>query len=247
MDQNCQKVPLVSFKKAPLKPHRSAYWCIPPKENSTFVACMEDVLAVYACPYNENKPVICMDEKPYQLLDEARSPIPMKPSSTKKLDSEYIRKGSCSIFVFNEPLTGWRHVSAQQRRTKKDWAYQIKELLTHYYPEEEKIVLVMDNLNTHTLSSLYETFPPEEAYSYASRLEIHYTPKHGSWLNMAEIEINVMTSQCLGRRISSIQILQKELSIWESKRNLDQKGIDWQFTTEKARVKLKHLYPKTTS
>lgn len=205
---------------------------------------MEDVLSVYARTYDSNKPVICMDEKPYSLLGECREPIAMKPGSLKKIDSEYVRKGTCSIFVFNEPLTGWRHVEASERRTKKDWAHQIKELLTIYYKEEPTIILVMDNLNTHALSSLYEAFPPEEARRYASRLEIHYTPKHGSWLNMAEIEIQAMSSQCLARRIPSLPLLQKELEAWEQERNIEQKGIDWQFTTADARVKLKHLYPE---
>lgn len=204
---------------------------------------MEDILEVYQRPYQFDKPVICMDEKPFQLLDETREPIPMKPSQPKKEDSEYVRNGSCSIFVFNEPLTGWRHVEASARRTKIDWAKQIKTLLTVYYPTEPTIVLVMDNLNTHTLGALYETFPAEEAREYASRLEIHYTPKHGSWLNMAEIEINVMTSQCLGRRIPGIDALQHELAAWECARNVTQKGIDWQFTTTNARIKLKSLYP----
>lgn len=208
---------------------------------------MEDILAVYARPHQAQRPVICMDEKPYQLLDEACQPIPMKPAQVKKVDSEYIRKGSCSIFVFTEPLTGWRHVQASARRTKKDWALQVKQLLTVYYPTQPTVVLVMDNLNTHTLSSLYETFPPEEARAYASRLEIHYTPKHGSWLNMAEIEINVMTSQCLGRRLPGIEALNHELAAWESDRNDQQKRIDWQFKTQDARIKLKHLYPIVSS
>lgn len=205
---------------------------------------MEDLLDLYARPYDAKRPVICMDEKPYQLLDECREALPMKPNQIRKIDHEYLRKGSCSIFVFNEPLTGWRHVQASNQRTKKDWAYQIKKLLTVYYPEEPTVVLVMDNLNTHTLSSLYETFPAAEAHAYCSRLELHYTPKHGSWLNMAEIEIQAMTSQCLKRRIATLERLQQELAAWEQARNRQQKGIDWQFTTAEARVKLKHLYPK---
>lgn len=204
---------------------------------------MEDVLSVYARPYHADRPVICMDEKPYQLLDECREPLEMRPGSLRKIDSEYIRKGSCSIFVFSEPLTGWRHVQASERRTKKDWAHQIKELLTVHYPNEPTVVLVMDNLNTHALSSLYEAFPSEEARTYASRLDVHYTPKHGSWLNMAEIEIQAMTSQCLRRRIPTLARLQEELTAWEQDRNSQQKVINWQFTTQEARIKLKHLYP----
>lgn len=204
---------------------------------------MEDVLSVYARPYHADRPVICMDEKPYQLLDECREPLEMRPGSLRKINSEYIRKGSCSIFVFSEPLTGWRHVQASERRTKKDWAHQIKELLTVHYPNEPTVVLVMDNLNTHALSSLYEAFPSEEARTYASRLDVHYTPKHGSWLNMAEIEIQAMTSQCLRRRIPTLARLQEELTAWEQDRNSQQKVINWQFTTQEARIKLKHPYP----
>lgn len=153
---------------------------------------MEDVLEVYALPYDEKIPLICMDEKPYQLLGEKLEPLPMGPGSPQKQDYEYIRNGVCSIFVFTEPLAGWRHVCAKEQRTKVDWAYQIKELLEVHYPMAEKVRLVMDNLNTHTIGSLYEAFPPAQALALAKRLEIHYTPKHGSWLNIAEIELNVL-------------------------------------------------------
>jgi hypothetical protein len=205
---------------------------------------MEDVLAVYARPYNPQKPVVCMDEKAYQLLDHARDPLPAQPGSIEKIDNEYKREGTCSIFIFTEPLSGWRHAEALPRRTKKDWAHKIKWLLDDQYPEEEKIVLVMDNLNTHTISSLYEAFSPEEAFRLAQRLEIHFTPKHGSWLNIAEIELSAMAVQCLGdRRIPSINALNSELLAWHTQRNKDQKGVDWQFTTDAARDKLKRLYP----
>jgi hypothetical protein len=205
---------------------------------------MEDILAVYARPYDENRPVICMDEKPYQLLDHSRPPIPMMPGKPAREDYEYIRNGTCSIFMFTEPLAGWRHAKALPQRTKKDWAHQIQWLLDEQYPKAEKLVLVMDNLNTHALSSLYEAFPPHTAFSLAQRLEIHYTPKHGSWLNIAEIELSAMTVQCLGkRRISTIKHLNSELAAWHRKRNLNQKGVDWQFTTTDARIKLKRLYP----
>lgn len=183
---------------------------------------MEDVLDVYALPYNPLRPVICMDEKPYQLLGEARDPLPMRPGSTQKLDSEYVRKGTCSIFMFNEPLEGWRHTSVIEHRTASDWAEEIKALVDSR-PEAEKIVLVMDNLNTHAVASLYKRFEAKEARRIASRLEIHYTPKHGSWLDMAEIELNVMTRQCLVRRIQDIETLRKELNAWECERN-DKRG-----------------------
>jgi hypothetical protein len=205
---------------------------------------MEDVLAVYARPYDKNMPVVGMDEKPYQLLGDTREPLPMKAGSAQREDYEYRRNGTCSIFIFTEPLSGWRHARASPQRTKKDWAYYIKWLLDEQYPEAKKIVLVMDNLNTHVISSLYETFSPEEAFRLAQRLEIHYTPKHGSWLNIAEIELSAMTAQCLGgRRISDITALNEELAAWHTRRNQTQKGVDWQFTTADARIKLKRLYP----
>ena len=205
---------------------------------------MEDVLEVYSRPYDPAKPVICMDEKPFQLLSEVREPLPMKPGKEEKVDNEYIRKGTCSIFIFTEPLAGWRYAQAFEHRTKKDWAQRIKWVLDNQYPDVEKVTLVMDNLNTHVISSLYETFPPEEAFRLAQRLEIHYTPKHGSWLDIAEIELSALAVQCLGhRRIPSIDALNQELSAWETKRNTNQKGVDWHFTTVDARIKLKHVYP----
>jgi hypothetical protein len=205
---------------------------------------MEDVLAVYERPYDENRPVVSMDEKPYQLLGDIREPLPMKPGSAGREDCEYLRNGTCSIFIFTEPLSGWRYAQAFPRRTKKDWALRIQWLLNEQYPEAEKIVLVMDNLNTHAVSSLYETFSPQEALRLAGRLEIHFTPKHGSWLNIAEIELSAMTAQCLGdRRIPDIESLNKELAAWHNRRNQSQKGVDWQFTTVDARIKLKSLYP----
>ena len=205
---------------------------------------MEDVLEVYALPYDKDIPLICMDEQPCQLLDEKLKPLPMKLGKPAKEDYEYVRKGSCSIFVFCEPLEGWRHVHASERRTKIDWALHIEELLDVYYPEAAKIRLVMDNLNTHSIGSLYEAFEPEKALRLAKRLEIHYTPKHGSWLNIAEIELNVMTLQCLGRRIPTIELLNMELAAWEQQRNSETKTVQWQFTTTKARDKLINLYPK---
>ena len=208
------------------------------------MAAMEDVLSVYARPYDKKKPVVCMDEKPYQLLSLSCPSIPMKKGKSEREDYEYIRNGTCSIFIFTEPLAGWRYAQAFTQRTKKDWARNIKWLLDEQYPDAEKVVLVMDNLNTHTISSLYETFPPEEAFRLAQRLEIHFTPKHGSWLNIAEIELSAMAAQCLGnRRIADLMTMNEELSVWHTKRNKTQKGVDWQFKTKDARIKLKRLYP----
>lgn len=204
---------------------------------------MEDVLDVYSRPYDAKHPVICMDEKPYQLLGEVRDPLPMRPGSDLKLDSEYVRKGTCSIFMFNESLAGWRHTSVREHRTANDWAEEI-QYLVNSRPDAEKIVLVMDNLNTHALASLYKRFAPKEARRIASKLEIHYTPKHGSWLDMAEIELNVLTRQCLARRIADIETLRRQLYAWECDRNEARGKIVWQFTTEDARVKLASLYPK---
>lgn len=222
-----------------------ACWCIPPEQNSAFVAAMEDVLEVYTRSYNPQKPVICMDEKPYQLLDNVREPLPIRPGSIEKVDSEYERNGTCSIFIFTEPLGGWREAEALPRRTKIDWAHKVKWLLDEQYSDAKKVVLVMDNLNTHTMSSLYEAFPPEEAFRLAQRLEIHFTPKHGSWLNIAECELSALAAQCLGsRRIADIDVLNMELKAWNTRRNLTQKGVDWHFTTADARSKLKRLYPK---
>ena len=204
---------------------------------------MEDVLDVYHRPYDENCPVICMDEKPFQLLDHSRTPIPMKPGKPARYDYEYKKHGTCSIFVFSQPLKGWRTVSVSKRRTKKDWARLVAELLEVHYRDVPKVCLVMDNLNTHVISSLYETFPPERARALARRLEIHYTPKHGSWLNMAEIELSAMTSQVLGRRIPGIKALARELTSWATSRNSSSAPINWQFTTTSARTKLRSLYP----
>ena len=205
---------------------------------------MEDVLSVYARPYDPKKPVICMDEKPYQLLSLARPSLPMEPGSPEREDFEYKRIGICSIFIFTEPLGSWRYSEAFPQRTKKDWAHRIKWLLDKQYSKAEKVVLVMDNLNTHAISSLYEAFPPEEAFRLAGRLEIHFTPKHGSWLNIAEMELSSMASQCLGkRRISCIESLNAELAVWHARRNQNQRGVDWHFTTNDARLKLKRLYP----
>lgn len=205
---------------------------------------MEDILETYALPYDPQIPLVCMDEQPCQLLGDAYEPIPMKPGQLRREDYEYVREGTCSIFVFTAPLKGWRHIEAKKRRTKLDWAHQIDRLLMEDFPEVEKVRLVMDNLNTHTIGSLYQAFPAEKARDLAKRLEIHYTPKHGSWLNIAEIELSAVTQQCLSRRIPSIEILNSHLSAWEMNRNDCSKHVDWHFTTEQARGKLKYLYPK---
>lgn len=205
---------------------------------------MEDVLDTYELPYNPLQPVVCMDEKPYQLLGEARDPLPMRKGSNQKIDSEYQRKGTCSIFVFTEPLGGIRHLNVRERRTAVDWAEEIKYLADVCYPDAEKITLIMDNLNTHKISSLYKAFPAAEARRLTKRLDVHYTPKHGSWLNIAEIELNVMTRQCLSRRIDEISKLRSELSCWEVERNNRVSTIKWHFTNNDARMKLISLYPK---
>jgi hypothetical protein len=205
---------------------------------------MEDVLEVYSRPYNAAYPVVCMDEKPLQLLADARKRIPASKGKSERYDSEYVRSGTCSIFLFTEPLNGWRYANAQERRTKIDWAHQIKWLLNDQYPDVKKVVLVMDNLNTHNISSLYEAFEPQEAFALSQRLEIHYTPKHGSWLDIAEIELSALGRQCLGtRRIDNLQDLNTELRAWYIGRNKKQCSVDWQFTTDDARIKLKRLYP----
>ena len=208
------------------------------------MAAMEDVLEVYALPYDPEKPVVCMDEKPYQKLDHVRDPLPARPGSIEKVDGEYKREGTCSIFIYTEPLGSWRHSEALDRRTKTDWAHLTKWVLDEQYPDAEKVVMVMDNLNTHNITSLYEAFQAEEALRLAKRLEIHYTPNHGSWLNIAECELSALAAQCLSdRRIPTIEKLNDELTAWNVRRNQTQKGVDWQFTTEDARVKLKRLYP----
>jgi len=204
---------------------------------------MENILELYQRPYDPNKPLICMDETSKQLVKETRSPIAATPGQPARYDYEYERNGVSNIFMFYEPFGGKRYVSITDRHTKKDWAIQIKQLLDVCFPTAEKIVLVVDNLNTHNGSSLYETFSPEEARRLLNRLEIHYTPKHGSWLNIAEIELRVLSGQCLNRRIPDRQILQNEVAAWQNQRNFKQAKVDWRFSTDDARIKLKRLYP----
>lgn len=208
------------------------------------MANMEDVLDIYSLPYDPDIPMICMDEQPRQLIKEVRKTIPPKQGKPARIDYEYERNGTANIFMFTEPLGEWRHVEVTERRTSVDWAQQIRSLLDVFYPDAKSIRLVMDNLNTHKIASLYEAFEAQEARRLAKRLEIHYTPKHGSWLNIAEIELSALTKQCLDRRIPDIETLRKEVEVWERNRNNKQKGVDWQFTTENARTKLKRLYPQ---
>ncbi len=205
---------------------------------------MEDVLEVYTRPHDERFPQVCLDEKSKQLVGETREPLAASPGQPARHDHEYERKGTANLFIVCEPLAGWRHVSVTERRTKLDWARCIKELVDLHYPSAEKIVLVMDNLNTHTPAALYEAFDPSEARRLLKRLEIHYTPKHGSWLNMAEIELSVLARQCLDRRIPDRESLGGEVGAWEEDRNAAESSIEWRFTTTEARIKLKHLYPE---
>jgi hypothetical protein len=222
-------------------------WVIPPEENGQFVACMEDILDIYQRPYNPEVPVVCQDEKPVQLVSDKRVPLPVQPGRPKREDYEYKREGIANIFMHSEPLAGWRKVKVRQQRTGQDWAHEIKDLLDLDYPQVEKVCLVCDNLNTHKLGSLYETFAPEEARRLARRLEIHFTPKHGSWLNMAEIELSALSKQGLSERIPGMMTLSLVTTAWTINRNEKQKGVDWQFTTVDARTKLKRLYPQIQS
>lgn len=204
---------------------------------------MEDVIDVYVLPYNPNRPVVCMDETSKQLIAEIRAAIAAAPGHPQRYDGEYRRCGVANIFMFTEPLGSWRRVRVTEHRKMLDWAEQIRILLEEDYPDAEAVVLVMDNLNTHSIGSLYEAFEPAKARELARRLEIHYTPKHGSWLNIAESELSVLGRQCLDRRIESIERLASECEAWNVERNKLQKGVDWQFTTADARIKLKRLYP----
>jgi hypothetical protein len=221
------------------------YWVIPPDANAEFVANMEEVLEVYERPYDPDYPVVCMDEQPVQLLNETRVPIKATKQHPQRVDYEYERNGTASIFMFAEPLAGYRQATARPQRTKTDWALEVANLLDTRYADCEWITLVMDNLNTHTKGAFYETFPPEQARSYIRRIEFCYTPKHGSWLNIAECELSCMTSQCLrGRRIGELEILRSEIDAWAKKTTAKQRGVDWQFQIDDARRKLKRLYPK---
>src|SRR5690348_14842211 len=204
---------------------------------------MEDVLEVYHRPYDAKRPLVCLDEASKQLIGETRQPLPAEPGQPERFDYEYERLGTANLFMASEPLLGWRAVQVTERRTAKDFAEVVRWLVEDVHPEAETVVLVMDNLNTHTAASLYEAFPPERARRIIERLEIHHTPKHGSWLNMAEIELSVLARQCLDQRIESMELLRQEVGAWELERNERQVEIKWQFTTAEARIKLHRLYP----
>ncbi len=221
------------------------YWVIPPQADGEFVAAMENVLETYAQPYDVRYPLLCMDEQPTQLLKETRVPIAGTKAHPGRVDYEYERAGTASLFMFCEPLVGWRQVTARERRTKIDWALEVEELLRTRYASAEKVVLVCDNLNTHTPGAFYDVFAPEKARAIIRRLEFRYTPKHGSWLNIAECELSAMTRQCLkDRRFATIDELRKETTAWHQRTNRKQRGVDWQFKIDDARAKLKSVYPK---
>jgi hypothetical protein len=218
-------------------------WVLPPKANAGFVAAMEDVLEVYAQPYDPKRPQVCFDEGGKQLIGEVRPPLPVRPGSPRREDYEYERNGTANLFMVFEPLAGVRRVEVTERRTNQDFARIIRRLVDEWYAQAEKIVLVLDNLSTHTPAALYEAFEPTEARRLVEKLEWHYTPKHGSWLNVAEMELSVLARQCLDRRIPDEETLRREVAAWEQKRNTAVMKVDWQFTTADARVKLKRLYP----
>lgn len=234
-------------QKNELKPHLKDYWVIPPEQDAEFVCAMEDVLEVYHRDFDPKRPVVCLDESSKQLVAETRQPVPAAPGRPERIDYEYERNGTANLFLVTEPLVGQRFVTVTERRTAVDFANVIRDLVDRRYPDADKIVLVMDNLNTHKPASLYEAFAPEEARRLAEKLEIHYTPKHGSWLNIAEIELGILSRQCLDRRIESIDLLRKEIRAWERGRNNACGTVDWQFTTADARKKLKRLYPSFQS
>jgi hypothetical protein len=216
---------------------------IPPAANAAFVAAMEDVLAVYHRPPDDARPVVCVDEAGKQLVGEARPPLPVRPGSPAKHDHEYVRHGVANLFVAFEPLAGWRHVEVTERKTGVDFAHFVRRLVDEQYPDAEKVVLVLDNLSTHAPAALYQAFAPAEARRLCERLEWHYTPKHGSWLNVAECELSVLARQCLDRRIPDMDALRGEVAAWERDRNAAGVAADWQFTTADARTRLKKLYP----
>jgi len=226
-----------------LKPWRREQWCIPPEANAAFVWQMGDVLGVYTRPHDPARPVVCLDETSRQVLAEVRPPLPLAPDTPQRQDPEYVRHGVANLFLLCEPLRGWREVVVSDRRTRLDWAACVKDLLAVHYPAAAKVVLVMDNLNIHSPASLYAAFPPVEARRLADRLEIHDTPKHGSWLNMAAIEPGILQRQCLDRRLGDQATVAREVAAWVTARNAAVQRSDWRFTTADARITLKRLYP----
>jgi hypothetical protein len=230
-------------EKNEIKPWLREQWCIPPEADAAFVCAMEDVLEVYHRPYDAKRPLVALDEASKQLVGETVAPLPAAPGQPERFDYEYVRNGTANLFMVSEPLLGWRAVQVTQRRTAKDYAEVLRWLAEDVHPDATVIVLVQDNLNTHTLASLYEAFPPEQARRLAERFEVHYTPKHGSWLNVAEIELSVLGRQCLDRRIASAEELRREVAAWEAERNERAVAVRWRFTTTEARIKLHRLYP----
>lgn len=230
-------------QKNKLSPHLKQQWCIPPEQNAEFVWHMEDVLDVYTRPYDPRFPQVCFDERPVQLCADVREPEPARPGVPTREDYEYERRGTANLFLWYEPLKGKRHIEATDDRRRPDWAHCIKDLVDVHYSDAQKIVLVLDNLNIHSPASLYTAFEPREAKRIADKLEIHLTPKHGSWLNIAEIELAVLAGQCLNRRLSDIETMRQEIAAWERDRNAVSTGVNWRFTTADARIKLKRLYP----
>jgi hypothetical protein len=227
-----------------LRPHLQECWVIPPQADAEFVAEMEDVLDVYERPYDPRRPVVNMDEQPVQLVREVRRPLAVEPGRPRRYDHEYERAGTACVFLFTEALAGWRDVSVRPQRTAVDWAQEVATLLEGRYAQAEKVILICDQLNTHGIASLYKAFPAERARRLARRLEIHYTPKHGSWLNLAECELSILTRHCLRNRTPSLRALARKVTAWAQDRNARQRGVDWQFTTPDARIKLKRLYPQ---
>ena len=229
-----------------MTPRKIQYWVIPPEADFEFVANMENVLETYALPYDPKVPVLCMDEQPVQLTKEVRVPIAATKSHARRVDYEYERAGTACIFMFTEPLAGWREVRVRERRTKIDWAKEMARLMLGRYAHAERIILVCDNLNTHTMGAFYEAFPAAQARELVRRIEFRFTPKHGSWLNISENELSSLTRQCIhGRRFATVQVLGKETAAWSNHCNEKQKSIDWQFTISDARTKLKSLYPNS--
>ena len=233
------------MKKNQIKPWLKKQWCIP-TVGAEFVWKMEDVLDLYAQPYDPLIPQVCFDERPCQLIREKRTPLASQPGQAERVDYEYIREGTCNLFAWFQPLTAWRKIKVTSQRTAIDFANCMKELVDEYFPNAIKVKVVLDNLNTHTPASLYKAFSPEEAKRILDRLEFHYTPKHGSWLNMVEIEFSVLSRQCLNRRIPDIETMKQETRAWVQERNQQQATVNWRFTSSDARVKLRRLYPQLT-
>jgi hypothetical protein len=221
------------------------YWVIPPEQDAEFVADMEAVLATYAEPYDPKNPKLCMDEQPFQLLLETKVPLPATKAHGERVDYEYERNGTAAIFMFTEPLAGFRQATVRRRRTKEDWALEVAHLMDTRYADCDTVTLICDQLNTHTKGAFYVAFEPAVARAYLERLRFVYTPKHGSWLNIAECELSALSRQCLaGRRIGDLEVLQHETAAWSTDVNEKQRAVDWQFQIDDARLKLKHLYPK---